>query len=154
MTNETEPPLETLEAAHEWLLRKSPAEWIAAANEEVSSARSALSGRNMRGAVVALRRASGMALNAALILEPNRHWGRTYMEHLQAIADPNTPTSPSHTPVPDVVRAAAARVLHAQPPEPTLITLRSPSQEHELVEAARDVIAHAYAVVVRHGRMP
>jgi hypothetical protein len=41
-------------------------------------------------------------------------------------------------------------LLDARPPSPHFLTLRLPGAEDRLLEAARDVMAHAYAVVIRH----
>ncbi len=84
-----------------------------------------------------------MALNAALIIEPDEAWGRSYVEHVQALA--------RDARVPEAVRSACRAVLEAQPPSGDVVTLRTPRSHTNTVEAARDVIAHAWAVVKRHG---
>ena len=51
--------------------------------------------------------------------------------------------------VPAAVRDSCRALLAAQPPGPNLVVLRSAAGDHKLVEAARDVVAHAYAIVNR-----
>ena len=92
---------------------------------------------------VGCKRAAGMALNGALIVEPKPIWGRTYVEHIAALA--------IDAAVPDRVRGACRELLETNMPGQTqLVTLRVTSTDHRVIEAARDVIAHAYAVVKRH----
>jgi hypothetical protein len=84
-----------------------------------------------------------MALNGALIVEPDERWGRSYVDHIMALARDAS--------VPERVREACRELTGASPPAAAkLVTLRTSSQEHRILEAARDVIAHAYAVVKRH----
>jgi hypothetical protein len=125
-----------------WLLRHSPDEWIRAALGELARARRAWEQGNGRAGAVGVKRAAGMALNAALIVEPEPDWGRTYVEHLTALsADAQAPAA---------VRAACQRVLEAQPPAGDLVSLRTPRGHAVFVEAAHDVIAHAWVVVRKH----
>jgi hypothetical protein len=84
-----------------------------------------------------------MALNAALIVEPNDAWGRTYVEHLKGLSEDAS--------APQAVRRAAALVVGTEPPGPSVVPLRSPASDARLVEATRDVMAHACAVVLRRG---
>ncbi|HLK36192.1 MAG TPA: hypothetical protein VKU41_05525, partial [Polyangiaceae bacterium] len=91
-----------------WLLRLSPDEWIRAALGELARAEKAWSSGDLRGGAAGLRRAAGMALNGALIVEPNATWGRTYVEHLEGLAADGS--------VPDAVRAATRVVLEARAP--------------------------------------
>jgi HEPN domain-containing protein len=125
-----------------WLRRLSPDEWIHAALGEISRSTKAFEQGNARAGAAGVKRAAGMALNAALIVEPRPTWGRTYVEHLEALAvDPEAPVA---------VRSASRRVLDAKPPSGDVVNLRTPRAHLELVEAARDVIAHAWTVVKRH----
>jgi hypothetical protein len=129
-----------------WLYRLSPDEWIAAALGEIGRAAKALDAGDARGGIVGLKRGAGMGLNAALIAEPDESWGRTYVEHLQGLArDPR---------VPDAVREASRAVLDAHPPGGDVISLRTPRGHKHVVEAARDVVAHAWAVAKRHEAPP
>lgn len=86
-----------------------------------------------------------MGLNAALRIEP-RAWGRSYVDHLRALADePNAP---------EAVRRACHSLLETQMPGGPLITLRRSRADETCLEAARDVIAHAYAIVLRAAPLP
>ncbi len=84
-----------------------------------------------------------MALNGALVYEPSEAWGRTYVEHVTAVAD-----DPG---VPEAVRLAARALIDAKLPGGVIIALRSRKREEAVLEAARTVMAHAYARVVHHG---
>ncbi len=125
-----------------WLRRFSPDEWIRAALGELGRARKAVERGDARGGAAGLKRAAGMALNGALLVEPDETWGRTYVEHLDALA--------IDTRVPEAVRAAAHHVLEAGLPAGGVVRLRTPKSQLAPVEAAHDVIAHAWAVVRRH----
>jgi hypothetical protein len=127
-----------------WLHKLSPLEWIRAGLAEVTRAEKALEHGNARAGTAGLRRGAGMALNGALILEPRDSWGRTYVEHLAALANDAT--------VPEAVRIASRRVLDATPPSGEVVILRTPRAHAAVVDAARDVIAHAWVVVQRHDR--
>lgn len=131
----------TRDPAH-WLYRFSPDEWIRAALGELARAEKALEHGDVRAGIVGLKRAAGMALNAAMIVEPERSLGRTYVEHLTAVS--------ADRDVPAAVRDACQRVLAAGPPSGAIVSLRTPRTHASVVEAARDVIAHAWAVVKRH----
>jgi len=124
-----------------WLLRLSPEEWMAAAMNELRRAEVAFGARQASAALASLKRAAGMALNAALLRVPDAAWGRTYVEHLRAVAEAG------NTPAP--VREAARVLLEARPPGGQVVLLRTPSNELRLLEAARTVMAHAYAIA--HG---
>jgi HEPN domain-containing protein len=122
-----------------WLYRLSPEEWIAVALRELRKAEVAFGVRDSQGLVAGAKRAAGMALNAALLVRPRETWGRTFVEHLSGLADdPLAPPS---------VREAAQVVGQTQAPSSGLIALRSRQGDEVLLEAARTVMAHAYAVV-------
>jgi len=125
-----------------WLNRLSPDEWIRAALGELARAEKAWAAGQVRAGVVGVKRAAGMALNAALIVQPDESWGRTYIEHVEALVLDSR--------VPDGVRAAARGVLDATPPSGEIVRLRTPRDHGPAIEAARDVIAHAWAVVKKH----
>lgn len=76
-----------------WLWRLDAAEWIAAARSELVGAQDKLG--NRRAAVVHCRRGAGMALNAVLVAwartdgdddGATTRWGRSYVDHLDALA--------------------------------------------------------------------
>lgn len=126
-----------------WLNKLSPEEWIRAAMGELRRAQDAYARRNGRAGLAGARRAAGMALNGALILEPNEAWGRSYMDHLLALkGDPSKA-------VPPRLREACAILLETPLPGGELVALRTSSADENVIEAARDVIAHAYAIVKR-----
>jgi hypothetical protein len=126
----------------DWLRKLSPDEWIRAGLGELKRAEQAYAGGNARGGAAGVKRAAGMALNAALIVEPDASWGRAYVEHVAALArDPR---------VPEAVRSACRKVLGVGPPGHEVIILRTPRASEAVLEAARDVIAHAWAVVMRN----
>lgn len=126
-----------------WLFKLSPDEWIRAGLGEVRRAEEAYAHKNVRAGLAGAKRGAGMALNAALIVEPNEDWGRSYVDHVAALA--------REAAVPERVREAAKILHEAQPPQAGgLVALRTSSDEERILEAARDVIAHAFAVVKRH----
>jgi len=127
-----------------WLAKLSPDEWIRAGMGELLRAEEAYKGRNARAGLAGARRAAGMALNGALLVEPNEGWGRSYLDHLLALSRDAS--------VPERVRAASKELVETPVPggAARVVVLRTPSSDERLLEAARDVIAHAYAVVKRH----
>ncbi|WP_394848732.1 hypothetical protein LZC95_14910 [Pendulispora brunnea] len=125
-----------------WLYKFSPDQWIAASLHEVRAAEAAFKMHNSRAGLAGAKRAAGMALNAALILEPNASWGRTYLDHLMALSRDAT--------VPEAVRAACLVLLETPLPGGHVVALRTARSNERALEAARDVMAHAYAVVKRH----
>jgi hypothetical protein len=127
---------------NDWLRRYSPKEWIRAGMKELRLAEEAYKQRNARAGLAGCKRAAGMALNAALIVEPNEAWKRTYVEHLRALATDET--------VPQAVSAAARVLIDMPQPGGLIVIIRSPGQDEKVLEATRDVIAHAFAVVTRH----
>ena len=127
---------------NDWLRRFSPGEWIRAALGELRKAAAAYERGDVRAGAAGLKRAAGMALNAALLVEPDETWGRTYVEHLGALVeDPGVPES---------VRAACRVVLETRAPSSGVVSWRTPRIHERAIEAARDVIAHAWSVVKRH----
>lgn len=127
-----------------WLMKLSPDEWIRAGLGELRRAENAYKAKNARAGLAGARRAAGMALNGALIVQPNEAWGRSYVDHLMALAKDET--------VPPRVREACAILNTAQAPSAgRLVTLRTASAEESVLEAARDVVAHAYAIVKKAG---
>ena len=125
-----------------WLHRFTPSEWIRAGLGELGRAEAAFASKNVAAGIVGAKRAAGMTLNAALIVEPNDAWGRTYVEHLEALAASDD--------VPSDVGAAARLLRDAEPPSGPIVMLRTGREHEELIEAAKTVMAHAYAVA--HGR--
>lgn len=125
-----------------WLLKLSPDEWIRAALGELRRAEQAYKARNGRAGLAGARRAAGMALNGALIVAPNDLWGRSYVDHLIALErDPSAP---------EAVRQGCRLLMQTQPPGNPVVSLRTPGLEEKILEAARDVIAHGFALVKKH----
>ena len=124
-----------------WLRRLDEGEWIRAALGELRRAEEAYGRGDARGGIAGAKRAAGMALNGALRVKPNAAWGRTYVEHLEALAKDAS--------APEAVRAACKELLDAKAPSGNLLALRSKAGDAKILEAARDVMAHAYALVAR-----
>ncbi len=133
--------------AESWLTRYSAQGWIERALQELTLARQSFDRRMAGAAAAALKRAAGMALNGALRVVPREDWGRSYVEHLRALASDGT--------VPAAVAEAAGLLLDFTPHPGNVVLLRSPAQDERLLEAARTVMAHAYAIVNGAvGRLP
>lgn len=126
-----------------WLHRLAPDEWIRAALGELRRAEEAYGRNDVKAGVAGAKRAAGMALNGALILEPNEAWGRSYVEHVAAVAKDES--------VPAQVRAGCKLLVEVKMPSSDLLGLRSKAGDTRVLEAVKDVIAHAYAITVRHG---
>jgi hypothetical protein len=128
-------------SGQEWLTRLSPEAWIREGLAELSRAQQLLAAHDRSAGVLSLRRAAGMALNGALSVSW-RDWGRTYVEHVRAVAVDRS--------VPDAVRSAAELLNGVElAQQPSIVRLTPPSESARWVEAAKTVMAHAYAVV--HG---
>ncbi|MDF3068241.1 MAG: hypothetical protein K0R38_3842 [Polyangiaceae bacterium] len=129
------------EVGPEWLTRLSPEEWIRRGLAELSRAEKLLAAHDRSAAVLSLRRAAGMALNGALSVS-FRDWGRTYVEHVRAVATDRD--------VPEAVRSAALLLSSVElEHQPNIVRLTPPSESARWVDAAKTLMAHAYAVV--HG---
>jgi hypothetical protein len=116
-----------------WLHRLTASEWLAAAETELQHAEAALARRATRPGVTHARRAAGMAWNAVLLANPDDRAGRSYMEHVVALAESAA--------VPIEVRKAAQRLRDTPATPPALITLGRPDLSP--AEAARAIIDHA-----------
>jgi hypothetical protein len=120
-----------------WLLRLDAAEWLAAAETELGHAQQKLSARSVRPGVTHARRAAGMAWNAVLVTAPDERYGRSYMDHVVALAEaPDTAAS-----IPDEVRAAARLLRDTPPVPPELIAIGKP--DLGALEAARVIVEFA-----------
>jgi hypothetical protein len=125
-----------------WLSRHAPREWIQVGLAELRRATAAFEANDIGAGIAACKRAAGMALNGALLVEPDESWGRSYVDHVRSLARDEC--------VPIAVREACRALLEARPPNGQLLVLRVPRGNDRLLEAARDVMAHALAVVMRH----
>ena len=124
-----EPPIQP----DHWLYRLSAAQWLAAAATELSHCEQALGRRAVRPGVTHARRAAGMAWNAVLVLAFDERFGRSYMEHVAALAQDES--------VPAPVKAAAARLRDTPSTPPALIQLGKP--DLGVLEAARAIVDYA-----------
>jgi len=118
-----------------WLHRLDAAEWLAAAATELSHAEEKLTHRAARPGVTHARRAAGMAWNAVLVKAPDERYGRSYMEHVVALAQAAADDVPAE------VRAAAQLLRDTPPAPPELITLGKP--DLRALEAARVIVEFA-----------
>lgn len=126
-----------------WLFRLEPDEWIAAALGELSRAEAAYARGDARAGLAGAKRAAGMALNGALIVEPNEAWGRSYVDHVRAL-------STEESAAPRAVRDACKALLLEPVAGGALLSIRSRKSNARVIEAAKDVMAHAYAKVKKH----
>lgn len=133
MSDERPAPPRARDPEH-WLFRLTKEEWLSAAEHELSLGLAQLQRRAVRAGVTHARRAAGMAWNAVLTLDERPAYGRSYMEHVHALADDPT--------LPEDLRAAAQH-LRSTPTSPAaLVQIGKP-----------DLAAHAAAsVVLVHAR--
>lgn len=122
-----------------WLYRLSAEEWLASAETELQHCMDTLRRRAFRPAVTHARRAAGMAWNAVLIESPDERSGRSYMDHVKALA------ADDH--VPDEPRRAATYLRDTPPAPPELVTLGKP--DLALHAAARILVDYARARALR-----
>ena len=125
-----------------WLHRLTPAEWLAAADTELEHTAEKLAARAYRPGVTHARRAAGMAWNAFIAAAPDvdaqvARFGRSYMEHVVALAGDRTVASE--------LRAAAEVLRDTPPAPPELVTLGKP--DLRALEAARAIVAHVRATL-------
>jgi hypothetical protein len=116
-----------------WLYRLTSDEWLAAAQTELAHAAETLGRRAFRPGVTHARRAAGMAWNAVLVASFDPRYGRSYMEHVTALATDER--------APDHARQAAAFLRDTPPVPPELITLGKPDLRP--LHAAQTVLDHA-----------
>ena len=115
-----------------WLFRFDREEWLKAAQHELAECLRALNAGARKQSVAYARRAAGMALNAVLVDFPDDSWGRSYMDHLQAIA--------RNEQTPEEVRVAAAALLTAPLDAPRLIPIGGKSDDG-LAKAAERILS-------------
>lgn len=144
------PPERPPERPDHWLWRLDADAWLRAAATELAAAADNLAAR--RTAVTHARRAAGMALNAVLTLAPGAdelRWGRSYIDHLRALADPQRPIDP----LPAEVRPLAAGLL-AIPVVGTATTLlqlgrTAHSAAQQALDLAHALVAHCTRATAR-----
>jgi hypothetical protein len=120
-----------------WLYRLDAAEWLAAAETELAHAQDKLSHRSVRPGVTHARRAAGMAWNAVLVTAPDERYGRSYMDHVVALAQ----SDGSDASIPGDVRAAAQALRDTPAAPPSLITIGKPDMS--ALEAAKTIVEFA-----------
>lgn len=102
----------------DWLLRLSAEDWLAAASNELGHCKDALERRSHRTGVTHARRAAGMALNGLLRVRFKPDWGRSYMDHIVALAQDERE--------PQEVRIDAQTLVDTKPMPPELVALGKP----------------------------
>lgn len=141
------------ERGEHWLRRLDAGAWLRAARTELAAAEAQLESR--RTAVTHARRAAGMAVNAVLMAQglegdEQLRWGRSYIDHLRALADADE--ARAH-PLSAASRTAAAQLLAIPvvPGSSSLIQLgRSPhSAAQQALTAARELVDDCAEVVAR-----
>jgi HEPN domain-containing protein len=120
-----------------WLYRLDAAEWLAAAETELAHAQDKLSHRSVRPGVTHARRAAGMAWNAVLVTTPDDRYGRSYMDHVVALAQ----SDGSDASIPADVRAAAQLLRETPTAPPALIAIGKPDMS--ALEAATTIVTFA-----------
>lgn len=135
-----------------WLFRLSPEEWLRAGMGELANAKQSLAQRSMRAALASARRAAGMGWNAVLALEerPDEKFGRSYADHLRALAEGTALATSDPSPLPDEVRAAAKRLMEDSGSGPQkVVQIVTPARDARLLDAAETILAEAWARVNR-----
>ncbi len=138
------PPAPSKDPTH-WLFRLDPLEWVRASIHELEQAEQAFALHRTRAGDIGCRRAAGMALNAILSLHPELPWGRSYLEHVEAVSKDDS--------LPEAMVKACQLLATKDERGTTLVTLRSPKHTGRMLEAARAVMTHAYEVVRREVRV-
>jgi hypothetical protein len=124
-----------------WLHRLDAGEWLAAAATELGHAREKLTARAVRAGVTHARRAAGMAWNAMLVTAPDERYGRSYMDHVVALA-----SAPDGDPsIPAPVRDAARMLRDTPSLPPQLITIGKPDMT--ALDAAATIVEFVRARV-------
>src|SRR5262249_55483726 len=120
-----------------WLHRLDADEWLAAAATELAHCEEKLSQRSVPAGVTHARGAAGMAWNAVLVKTPDERYGRSYMDHVVALAQ-----APDDDPaIPAAVRDAARLLRETPAAPPALITIGKPDMS--VLEAARTIVEFA-----------
>jgi len=123
------PPPARADDDRAWLSRLGFADWMRAALNELDASYLALRARKQREGLAHARRAAGMGLNALLCVDYDARYGRSFTEHLHALADDARATPEAHV---------AARRLLAAPARFELVTI-GPGPV-DLAEAAKTVL--------------
>ena len=142
---------------HDWLTRHDASAWLAAARHELAGLpTSTVTPGARRKAVTILRRGAGMALNGALmhgwragrfdLATAATRWGRSYMDHLRALAG-DADVGPLGPETRDLARRVLATPLQAQ--EGGLVTLRRPNADPvaDAADAAQMLVTRCEALL-------
>jgi hypothetical protein len=146
--------------AEHWLWRLPAAQWLDAARHELALGQQKAGSR--RAALVHARRGAGMGLNAVLAAmgeaadddderaAMEERWGRSYVEHLRAIAEGNEFV---RAPLP-AEAAQAARLVLEMPLQAQVITLgKAPATDvHATLNAAQRLLEACEAAMARFSR--
>lgn len=120
-----------------WLYRLDAAEWLAAAETELAHTQEKLLHRSVRPGITHARRAAGMAWNAVLVTALDERYGRSYMDHVVALAQ----TPDDDATIPSEVRAAAQLLRDTPATPPQLIAIGKPDMR--ALEAAKTIVDFA-----------
>ncbi len=135
-----------------WLYRFSPEEWLRAGMRELAAAKEAMARHATRTTLASARRAAGMGWNAVLALEEalDPKFGRSYADHLRALADGASLDTSDTTRIPDEVRDAAKRLMEDPAAGPQkIVQIHTRGRDARLYDAAETVLAEAWARVNR-----
>lgn len=135
-----------------WLHRFSPDEWLRAGIHELHVAKESLARHQSRAALASARRAAGMGWNAVLALEtePDAKFGRSYADHLVALAEGHSVETSDPTPIPEVVRVAARKLLEDPAAGKTnVVQILTPRRDGALIDAVETILAEALSRVLR-----
>lgn len=135
-----------------WLHRLSAEEWLRAGMRELSVAKESTARHATRPALASARRAAGMGWNAVLALEenPDAKFGRSYADHLRALAEGAVLDTSDPTPIPAEVRAAAKRLMDDPAAGPQkVVTLITPARDAKMLDAAETILAEAWSRLAR-----
>lgn len=135
-----------------WLHRFSPDEWLRAGIHELHVARESFTRHAARAALASARRAAGMGWNAVLALEPepDATFGRSYVDHLVALAEGKTLDTIDPTPIPEAVRVAARKLLEDPAAgKQDVVQIITPRRDVALIDAVETILAEALSRLVR-----
>jgi len=135
-----------------WLHRFTPDEWLRAGMRELAIAKEGFAKHATRSALASARRAAGMGWNAVLALEeaPDAKFGRSYADHLRALADGSVLDTTDPTRLPEEVRDAAQRLMQDPAAGPQkVVQILTPTRDANLFDAAETILAEAWARVNR-----
>lgn len=131
-----------------WLYRLDAASWLRAAASELAAGEANVSAR--RAAITHARRAAGMALNAALVLHAEatgdfqaaaQRWGRSYIDHLRALAEGDEAAA---APLPPQLRGEARALLEIPVLAPATGLVQLAAAPHAAARGALEIARHFF----------